>query len=130
MKKILNLVLVLMLAVLIVGCGKKEETKDSNDEIIGEYKSNDLVFKNESIAKSGDNTIITSSLTNNSKSEKTIGWVKLIVTYKNATDNETTTEILVYFGDRIEGKQTLQTTTIVDFDIDSITKVEYEFSKK
>lgn len=128
MKKIFNIVLVLIVTIILVGCGKKE--KAGNEKFMEEYKKGDLIFKNESITKNGNTTVITSTLTNNSNEEKSIGWVKLNVIYKNVSNSEQTTDMLIYFGDRIEGNQTLQTTTIIDFDIDKIVDVKYEFVQK
>ena len=129
MKKVLSLIVVLMLVVALVGCGKKKE-KEKTPEFLEEYKQDDLVFKNESISAEGENSVITSTLTNTTDEDKQIGMVKLTVTYVNASNIEHTTEMLIYFGDKIEGNQTLQTETTVEFNTTSITKVEYEFVQK
>ena len=129
MKRVLSLIVVLMLIVVLAGCGKKSKT-EKTPELMNEYKHGDLVFKNTSISAEGENSIITSTLTNTTDEDKQIGMVKLIVTYTSSSEVEHTAEMLIYFGDKIEGNQTLQTETTVEFNTNSITKVEYEFIQK
>ena len=130
MKKVLSLIVVLMLVVVLVGCGKKEKDNKKDNKFMDEYKSQDLVFKNDSVSTDGVFTTITSTLTNTSDSDKEIGIVKLTVTYTDASDVENTAELLIYFGNKIDGNQVLKTETTVDFDITNIIKVEYEFVQK
>ena len=130
MKKVLSLIVVLMLVVVLVGCGKKKAAEAKGKGFTDEYKEADLVFKNANISAHGEYSIITSTLTNTSEEDKQIGMVKLTVTYTNTSNNENTTEFLIYFGDKIEGNQTLQTETMLDFNTNNITKVEYEFVQK
>lgn len=130
MKKVLSLIVVLMLVVVLVGCGKKDKEDKKDNKFMDEYKSQNLVFKNASISANGDFTTITSTLENTSDDDKEIGMVKLKVTYKDKSEIENTAELLIYFGDKIDGNQVLKTETTVDFDINSITKVEYEFVQK
>lgn len=130
MKKVLSLLIVFMLVVVLAGCGKKNKNKEKEPEFMDEYKYNDLVFKNDSVSTDGVFTTITSTLTNTSDSDKEIGIVKLTVTYTDASDFENTAELLIYFGNKIDGNQVLKTETTVDFDITNIIKVEYEFVQK
>ena len=130
MKKILSLLVVLVLVVVLTGCGKKDKNKDKEPDFMDEYKYNDLVFKNDNIIANGEFTVISSSLTNTSDNDKEISMVKLKVTYVDSSDTENTAELLIYFGDKIEGNQVLKTETMVDFDVTTITKVEYEFVQK
>lgn len=124
MKKILYLIVIVMILFVTTSCGSKKE--NNNNDIKDEYVYKDLVFKNTNITKNGDTSIITSTLTNNSDSTKSITWVVLNITKKSGEKYK----MLIYFGDKIESNQTLQTTSTIDFDLNDIEKIEYEFNEK
>ena len=141
MKK-LTIILTIILSLTLTGCKdketQKEETKITYDQIQNVEITNDILLKEQTIDNikikdikaniENNKTTITSNIENISEEEIYINKIKSIITYKD-NNQEKTIELETYIGTTLNKNETKEIKTIVDKDLKTTTKIEYQIIK-
>ena len=141
MKK-LTIILTILLSLTLTGCKdketQKEETKITYDQLQNVEITNDILLKEQTIDNikikdikaniENNKTTITSNIENISEEEIYINKIKSIITYKE-NNQEKTTELETYIGTTLNKNETKEIKTIVDKDLKTTTKIEYQIIK-
>ena len=138
MKK-LTIILTILLSLTLTGCKdketQKEETKITYDQIQNVEITNDILLQEQTIDNikikdikaniENNKTTITSNIENISEEEIYINKIKSIITYKE-NNQEKTIELETYIGTTLNKNETKEIKTIVDKDLKTTTKIEYQ----
>ena len=141
MKK-LTIILTIILSLTLTGCKdketQKEETKITYDQLQNVEITNNILLTEQTIDNikikdikanyENNKTTITSNIENISEEEIYINKIKSIITYKE-NNQEKTIELETYIGTTLNKNEIKEIKTIVDKDLKTTTKIEYQIIK-
>ena len=141
MKK-LTIILTILLSLTLTGCKdketQKEETKITYDQLQNVEITNNILLTEQTIDNikikdikaniENNKTTITSNIENISEEEIYINKIKSIITYKE-NNQEKTIELETYIGTTLNKNEIKEIKTIVDKDLKTTTKIEYQIIK-
>ena len=128
MKKIRNIMLVLVTLLTLTGCNKEKEQENNALEtnIKCERTLDDFTFKNTSIVEENGISRITVTVVNNSEEDKNIESFKILL--KDKKEN-IIKETIGYIGGTIKSKDTKVIMTEVNMDLSNVYDIEFEYVK-
>ena len=126
MKKIRNIMLVLVTLLTLTGCNK-EEIKENNTletNIKGERILDDFTFKNISIVEDNGISRITVTVVNNSEEDKNVESFKIHLKDK---EENIIKETIGYIGGTIKSKDTKVIMTEVNMDLSNVYDIDFTY---
>ena len=126
MKKIRNIMLVLVTLLTLTGCNK-EEIKENNTletNIKGERILDDFTFKNISIVEDNGISRITVTVVNNSEEDKNVESFKILLKDK---EENIIKETIGYIGGTIKSKDTKVIMTEVNMDLSNVYDIDFTY---
>ena len=126
MKKIRNIMLVLVTLLTLTGCNK-EEIKENNTletNIKSERILDDFTFKNISIVEDNGISRITVTVVNNSEEDKNVASFKILLKDK---EKHIIKETIGYIGGTIKSKDTKVIMTEVNMDLSNVYDIDFTY---